>query len=172
MSSLPRVAGSTWERVARDFDDRGPEACLIEIIFDLEADNPELFDMAARCARDVGDFARIMTGFCMFYRLLTEEARAAHGTSSRHRGNSSTITLLPRVSAVTRADIVKRIDAVGSQEFTREAIAELELNNPELLLMAHNFAADQHDYLGIMEGFALLFACLSAEYAQERGVLH
>jgi hypothetical protein len=158
MSSLPRVAALTRERIAREFDDRGPEACRTEITLDLEANNPELLDMAVRCARDVGEFARIMTGFCMFYRLLTSEARTA--------------SLLPRVSAATRTGIVRRIEALGSQGFTTEVIAELERNNPELLLMAHNFAEDQADYGGVMQGFALLYGSLLAEAAQERGVLH
>ncbi|MDB6091902.1 MAG: hypothetical protein JWN85_4686 [Gammaproteobacteria bacterium] len=171
MSSLPRVGGLTRERIAREFDDRGPEVCRTEITLDLEANNPELLDMASRCARDVGDFTRIMTGFCMFYRLLTAEARAALGPSA-NRGDRQQLSLLPRVAPATRADIVKRIDSIGSQEFTREAITELERNNPELLLMAHHFAEDQADYGGVIQGFALLYASLLAQAAQERGILH
>jgi hypothetical protein len=168
MSSLPRVAGLMRERIAREFDDRGPDVCRTEIILDLEANNPELLDVAARCARDVGDFARIMTGFCLFYRLLTAEARAVPGNT----GAARQLSLLPRVSRATRAEVVRRIDAVGSQEFTREALAELERDNPELLIMAHNFAEDQADYLGVMQGFTLLYACLAAEAVRERGILH
>jgi hypothetical protein len=82
MSTLPRVAPLTRERVAREFDDRGPEVCRTEIALDLEANNPEILDMATRCARDVGEFTRVMTGFCMFYRLLTYEARAAARAAS------------------------------------------------------------------------------------------
>jgi hypothetical protein len=171
MSSLPRVGGLMRERVAREFDDRGPEVCRTEITLDLEAGNPELLDMAVRCARDVGDFARIMTGFCMFYRLLTAEARAARRTSP-DLDDRQQLSLLPRVAPATRAAIVKRIDAMGSKAFTRESIAELEANNPELLVMAHNFAEDQADYGGVMQGFALLYASLLAEAVQERGVLH
>ncbi len=171
MSALPRVGGVTRERIAREFDDRGPEVCRAEITLDLEANNPELLDIASRCARDVGDFARIMTGFCMFYRLLTAEARAAIGPS-HGAGDSRHLSLLPRVSAATRTDIVKRIGALGSKEFTREAIAELERNNAELLSMSHHFAEDQADYVGVMQGFALLYACLLAEATQERGALH
>jgi hypothetical protein len=74
MSSLPCVVALTRERVAREFDDRGPEVCRTEITLDLEANNPELLDMAARCARDVGNFARVMTGFCVFYRVLSAHA--------------------------------------------------------------------------------------------------
>ena len=171
MSALPRVAGVTRERIAREFDDRGPEVCRAEIKLELEANNPELLDIASRCARDVGDFARIMTGFCMFYRLLMAEARASLGAPVEPGGNRQ-LALLPRVSPATRTDIVRRIGAVGSREFTREAIAELERNNPELLGMFHNFAEDQSDYIGVMQGFALLYACLLAEAAQERGALH
>jgi hypothetical protein len=171
MSSLPRVAGVTRERIAREFDDRGPDVCRTEIILELEANNPELLDMAARCARDVGNFDRIMSGFCMFYRLLTCEARAALRTSPDSSA-AQQLTLLPRVSGATRSLIVGRIDALGSQQFTQAALTELEQNNPELLYMAHNFASDQYDYAGVMQGFALLFACLSAQATQERGVLH
>jgi hypothetical protein len=38
--------------------------------------------------------------------------------------------------------------------------------------MAHYFAESQADYPGVMQGFALLFACLSAAAERERGVLH
>lgn len=168
---MPCVAGLTRERVAREFDDRGPEVCRTEIILELQADNPELLDMATRCARDVGDATRIMTGFCLFYRLLTAQARATAGVSQVGPAQRQ-LPVLPHVSAATRAAIVKQISALGSQEFTSKAMDELERNNPELLLMAHHFAESQTDYLGVMQGFALLFACLSAEAARELGVLH
>jgi hypothetical protein len=171
MSTLPRVAPLTRERVAREFDDRGPEVCRTEIALDLEANNPEILDMATRCARDVGEFTRVMTGFCMFYRLLTYEARAV-SAMSHAPGDNRKLSLLPRVSAQTRAQIVRRIDSLGSQGFTNEVIADLERFNPELLQMSHNFAEEQADYGGVMQGFALLYACLCAEGAQERGVLH
>jgi hypothetical protein len=171
MSSLPRVAGVTRERIARELDDRGPDVCRTEIILELEATNPELLDMAARCARDVGNFDRIMTGFCIFYRLLSAAARTAL-RNSLDSSAAQQLSLLPRVSAATRALIVHRIDVLGSQQFTQAALTELEYDNPELLYMAHNFASDQYDYAGVMQGFALLFACLSAQAAQERGVLH
>jgi hypothetical protein len=87
-------------------------------------------------------------------------------------GDTPKLSLLPRVSAETRAQIVRRIDSLGSQGFTNEVIADLERCNPELLQMAHNFAEEQADYGGVMQGFALLYACLCAEGAQERGVLH
>jgi hypothetical protein len=171
MSTLPRVADITRERVAREFDERGPEVCRTEITLDLEANNPELLDMARRCAHDVGAFGRIMTGFCMFYRLLAAEARAAVAPAGA-RAEPQSLRLLPQVSPEIRAAIVKHIAAVGSQAFIREAIGELERNNPGLLLMAHNFAEGHNDYGGVMQGFALLYASLVAAAAQDRGVLH
>jgi hypothetical protein len=169
MSSLPRVTDLTRERIAREFDERGPDTCVREITLNLEANNPELLDIATRCARDVGDATRVMTRFCMFYALLISEAGATLGTPpdiERLRLN------LPRVSPETRASIVERIDAGGSKRFTREALEELERDNPALLAMAHSFADDQSDYIGIMQGFALLYACLSAEAAQQHRSLH
>ena len=169
--SLPRVNALTRERVARELDDRGPDVCLTEVVHELQASNPEVLDMAMRCARDVGDFPRVMTGFCTFYRLLSDEARTAAG-ASRESADARSIGLLPRVSATTREAIVRRIDAIGPDEFTRQAIAELERDNPELLLMSHNFAEDQKDYIGVMQGFALIYASLLEESRRERGPLH
>jgi hypothetical protein len=171
MASLPCVVSLTRERIARELDDRGPDVCRTEVIQDLEANNPELLDMASRCARDVGDYQRIMMGFCIFYRLLGAQARADLAAAER-AADRRQLSLIPRVSPQTRAAMVKRIDALGSHEFTSETIAELERNNPELLLMGHNFAADQRDYLGVMQGFALLYASLLAEAAQERSSMH
>lgn len=162
MSTLPRVDNITWEKISREFDERGPELCRTEIIRDLEVNNPEILDMAERCARDVGDFDRIMNGFCMFYRLLNAEGGASHHSSS----------MLPRVSALTRAMVADRIDRIGSAEFTRQSIRALERDNPELLRMGHSFAEAQSDYAGVIQGFALLYACLLAEVAQQRGALH
>jgi hypothetical protein len=170
MSSLPRVTALTRERIARELDARGPEAVRREVESDLQANNPELLDIATRCARDVGDTTRVMTRFCMFYRLLTAEARAALGALTELERLQ--LSLLPRVSRETRASIVNRIDAQGSQQFTRDAVAELERDNPELLIMANSFAEEHPDYVGVMEGFALLYACLSAEAAQLRVSLH
>jgi hypothetical protein len=44
----PERRSRNWQRMRCPFSD-------------LEADNPELRDIATRCARDVGDFIRIMT---------------------------------------------------------------------------------------------------------------
>lgn len=127
--------------------------------------------MARKCARDVGEPARILTGFCMFYRLLVvrclESLRNAHG-SGRNRERA----LLPRVTPDTRDFVARRIDSVGPEAFTREAVEELRRSNPELLQMAHNFASEQPDYLGTLQGFALIYAALVAQCTSERTVLH
>ena len=59
MSALPRVAESTREQIAREFDDLGPDACIAEISEHLRDNNPEWLHMAAKCAGDVGDARRI-----------------------------------------------------------------------------------------------------------------
>jgi len=53
MQWLPRVVASTRERVHREFDDRGPEACMESVTQDLRRNNPEILDMVARCAADL-----------------------------------------------------------------------------------------------------------------------
>ena len=50
MSVLPRVTELTRERISREFDDLGPDACMAEIEADLREHNPELLDMASRWA--------------------------------------------------------------------------------------------------------------------------
>lgn len=170
MSSLPRVAAHTRERIAREFDDLGPDACLTEISLVLANNNPELLDMARKCARDLGSSARIMVGFCMFYRLLDAESRLAR--ASWAQGDAATqLDLLPRVTAETRDDIVREIDRRGSETFTRRSIEELERTNPELLQMVHNFASRHPDYLGVMQGFALLYASLVAQSSVDRAYM-
>ena len=60
MSPLPHVTEFTRERIAREFDELGPEVCMAEITGDLRQNNPELLDMFSRCAMDVGDPPLIM----------------------------------------------------------------------------------------------------------------
>lgn len=170
MSSLPRVTAVTRERIARELDARGPETVRTEAERDLKLNNPELFDIAARCARDVGNPTRVMGHFYIFYRLLAAEAQAALGTLPE--SERLQLSLLPRVSGATRSSIVERIDAEGSHRFTRDAVAALERENPELLIAANSFAEGHPDYMGLMAGFALLYACLCAEAAQLRASLH
>jgi hypothetical protein len=161
MSLLPRVTEKARELVAREFDTRGPDACMPEIIGHLEEHNPELLDMAAKCAADLGNPAKAMLGFSMFHRLLIPASPGADA-----------LTPLPRVSVETRALLLAEIDEKGPESFTIEAIAELEKSNPELLQMAHNFASGLGDYLHGMQGFALLYKSLVIQSTVERARLH
>jgi hypothetical protein len=171
MSWLPRVAEHTRERISREFDNLGPDTCLAEIAQDLRANNPELLDMATRCARDVGDPAKIMVGFGMFYRLLVAQSSTLVPPAPQ-AAEARALDALPRVSRQTRDRVVKEIDQQGAETFTRRSIEELERSNPELLAMAHNFSSRYKDYLGTMQGFALLYACLAAQAAADRASLH
>jgi hypothetical protein len=171
MSLIPRVAEYTRERICREFDNLGPDTCRAEISQLLNQSNPELLDMATKCAVDVsrssGEPEKVLVGFCMFYRLLLAQAAAArdHGVSGIDGANGAG---LPRVTLATRNLIVKQIDEAGSDAFTRSAIADLEHNNPELLYMADDFASRHEDYLGVMQGFALLYSSLIAQCAADR----
>jgi|SRR5712671_3581904 len=170
MSPLPRVIEHTRETIAREFDDLGPSACLDEISKDLKNNNPELLDMALKCATDVGNPGEIMVGFSMFYRLLIAQSPEAHGELAEAH-ESFQLHPLPRVTPHTRALIVRQLDASGAEKFTRDAIEELERSNPELLQMADAFAARHQNYLGIMQGFALLYASLVTQSAADRSQL-
>ena len=116
--------------------------------------------MANRCAADVGDAPKAMLGFGMFYRLLVAQAIG---------GDQLLMSPLPRITPDTRDIIVTEIDEKGPDAFTFEAVEDLERNNPELLQMAHNFALRQSDYVGVMQGFALLYKSLVLEASRERG---
>jgi hypothetical protein len=136
MRSLPRVTEKAREQVAREFDARGPDACMAEIIGHLERHNPELLDMATKWASDFGNPEKAMVGFGIFYQLLIAQFPPV---------GAGGLAPLPRVGAETRALLVAEIDEKGTAAFTREAIAELEQSNPELLQMAHNFASGLGD---------------------------
>ena len=53
MSALPRVAESTREQIAREFDDLGPDACIAEISEHLRDNNPEWLYMASFQSREI-----------------------------------------------------------------------------------------------------------------------
>jgi hypothetical protein len=164
MHFLPRVTEKARELVARDFDTRGPDICMAEVIEHLEQHNSELLDMAAKCAIDIGNPTKAIAGFSMFYRLLIGQFPAIASTRM--------LVPLPRVTAETRALLVAEIDNKGADAFTMEAIGELEETNPELLQMAHNFALGLGNYLHAMQGFALLYKSLLIQSKSERASLH
>ena len=161
MAMLPRVTEKSRELIAREFDARGPDVCMTEIVEHLRRHNPELLDMAAKWAADLDDPHKAMLGFGMFYRLLMPLPFGA-----------GILTPLPRVSEETRARLVRDIDERGPEDFTLEAIAELEQRNPELLQMAHNFASRLENYLQAMQGFALLHRSLIVQSLAERAKPH
>jgi hypothetical protein len=160
MSVLPRVTELTRERISREFDDLGPEACMAEIRADLQRHNPELLDMASRWAGDGGETKSLMTAFGMFYRLMTAEALAPLGVVA--------LNPLPRVSAEVRDSIIDRIERIGAESFADQAIDNLEAANPELLQMAHGYASRRADYARTMQGFALLHEALLMQLRRDR----
>jgi hypothetical protein len=171
MSALPRVEESTREQITREFDDVGPNACVAEISAHLRENNPEWLYMAAKCASDVGDPQRIMGGFCMFYRLLIAQAATSHPMMIESDAPAE-LNPLPHVTAETRAAIVAEIDKSGAETFIKEAVQKLEGSNPELLQMAHYFASGQDNYLGVMQGFALLYTALVMQSEADRLSVH
>ena len=164
MSVLPRVTELTRERIAREFDDLGPEACMTDIRANLLRHNPELLDMTIRWAREGEDPEQLLRSFGMFYRLLAAETPVPQ--------EDSALSPLPRVTADTRDLIVERIDRAGDERFTREALANLQDTNPELLQMAHGFASLREDYARTMLGFALLHEALLIQSRIDRANLH
>jgi hypothetical protein len=172
MSALPRVAESTREQITREFDDVGPDACVAEISAHLRENNPEWLWMAAKCAGDVGDPQRIMGGFCMFYRLLIAEAAPNHPMTIESGAPAEQLNPLPRVTVETRAAIVAKIDQSGAEAFIKDALQELDGRNPELLQMAHYFASAHDNYLGVMQGFALLYTALLIQSEADRLSVH
>jgi len=164
MSFLPHVSELTREHIAREFDDLGPDACMTEIVEAMRRDNPELLEMAQKCAEDVGEAPRVMAGFGMFYRALSFEAAVALG--------HQTMSALPRVDPQTREQIVLEIDEHGPEAFTLRSVDSLEKSNPELMQIAHQFAARNPNYLGVMQGFALLHRSLVVQSRADRSNLH
>jgi hypothetical protein len=168
MSTLPRVSESTREQIAREFDDLGPDACIADISTHLQRYNPEWLSMATKCALDASDPKRILSGFCMFYRLLTAQVLS----DSPLTDITGMLTSLPRITTQTRAAIVAAIDENSVESFVNNAILQLESTNPELLQMAHYFASTQANYLATMQGFALLYAALLLQSGADRPLVH
>src|SRR5579883_673136 len=99
MSLTTPLAEATRERIAQEFDDRGPDACLAEIVIDLKRNNPELLDIARRCAESLGNTGRVMQAFGMFYRLMIDPWLPAD--------NPLNLGPLPRVTPEIRDRLVE-----------------------------------------------------------------
>ena len=160
MSMLPRVTDPTRERVSREFDKLGPDICIAGIRKDLDRHNPQLLDMAMKWAGEGAEGKKLFAAFGMFYRLLAAEASAPL--------KSEALSPLPQVSSETRDRITARISRIGDEQFSREAIGNLEAVNPELLQMAHGFASLRSDYARTMQGFALLHEALLIQSQRDR----
>ena len=159
---LPRVSSSTRETIARELDSRGPASCVQDAVQELSATNPEILDMATKCAVSFGQHSeRAMLELCMFYRVLSAELK-------RMTPTMALLGPLPRVTEQTRARVVEQIDGQGVEAFTMSAINELEASNAELLQMAHHAATRLGSYLLLMQGFALLYKALSEQATADR----
>jgi len=164
MSPIAPVTEAARERVAREFDDRGPEACMAEIVGDLRHNNPELLDIASRCAASLGDAPRVMQAFGVFYRLMIDPWAPAH--------HPRALSPLPRVTPETRDRLVAEIDREGAERFVLGIVGELERQNPELLRALHALASQLPDPLGAAQGLALFYRAVTAEASGGRPFLH
>ncbi len=150
MIALPPVDEIFWERVAREFDDAGPKACVAAILDELLTDNPHYLEMATRYARECRDPDRVLTGFAMFYRIIALAARA--------RGRT-----VPRITNDTLDTITALVGEFGEERFTFLATEMLHSENPYLLQMADSFASPADNHSVIMQGFVLLYKSLAAQ---------
>ena len=75
---------------------------------------------------------------------------------------------LPCVTPEVREALVQQIDEQGPEVFTVAALEEIDFHNPQMLNMAHSFAMRHDDYLGIMQGFGLLYMALSLQADADR----
>lgn len=150
--TLPFVSERHWERVAREFEDLGPTVCIAEIVEQLNADNPRYLATARRCAEDAVNEAGAFTGFAKFYRIMALDARERRAD-------------VPRISAQTLDVIGTLIEEFGEETFVLLATELLCEENSCLAQMADSFASRQPDYLTIMQGFVVLYKCLSVQAA-------
>jgi hypothetical protein len=127
--------------------------------------------MATKSARDSSDPKRILSGFCMFYRLLTAQV-LLDCPPDAITDMLTALNPLPRTTVQTRAAIVAAIDENGVAIFVNNAILELENTNPELLQMAHYFELAQANYWATMQGFALLYTALLFQSGADRRLVH
>jgi hypothetical protein len=164
MSLIAPLTEATRERIAREFDDRGPDACMAEVLTDLRGNNPELLDIASRCAASLGNTAQVMHAFGMFYRLMIDPWTPANDRRS--------LSPLPRVTPETRDRLVEEIDHEGPEAFTLGIVSKLAQSDPELLQAMHSIARVMPDSLGITQGLALFYQAVAVQAAGGRSLLH
>ena len=73
------------------------------------------------------------------------------------------MSLLPRVTALTRERVSLDFDTHGPDVCTTEIFGQLERENPELLKMASKCAADSGDPSRLMVGFGMFYRLLAQE---------
>ena len=79
------------------------------------------------------------------------------------------MSLLPRVSESTRERVCRQMDDLGPVACTEDVMDRLRRENPELLDIARNCAADVGDAARAMTGLGMFYALLLAEMpASER----
>jgi hypothetical protein len=86
---------------------------MAEVIEHLVQHNPELLDMAVRCANDLPASETAMIGFSMFYRLLAQSAPIV---------DAALLSPLPRVGGETRGLLMAEIDQKGLRGFHKGGV--------------------------------------------------
>jgi hypothetical protein len=141
---------------------------MMETLHELRETNPEVLDMASKCAASFGARSEsVLLELSIFYRLLRSEYEVM---DPRVR----LLAPFPRVTPGPRNRLVELLDDEGLEAFTLRAIEDLEQHNPELLQMAHDSASRFGDYLPVMQGFALIYRALAEQAAADsrREMLH
>jgi hypothetical protein len=104
---------------------------MAEILADLCRNNPELLDIASRCATSVGNAVRAMQAFGVFYRLMIGDR------------------------------LVAEIDREGPERFVLGILGEFEWQNPELLHSLHALSSRLPDPFGAAQGLALFYRAVA-----------
>jgi hypothetical protein len=71
---VPRVSTETRDQLVAEIDVMGSEAFTSRAIANLEANNPELLQMAHNFASRLVDYLHAMQGFALLYRSLVMQA--------------------------------------------------------------------------------------------------
>jgi len=82
LSPLPRVTPLTRDMIVRLIDDKGAESFTMDVIAELEANNPELLQMAHGFASRQTEYLSVMQGFALLYKSLIDQLSA--GRSLQH----------------------------------------------------------------------------------------
>jgi hypothetical protein len=78
-SAPPRVNAETRAALVAEIDNKGAEVFTLEAIDELEANNPELLQLAHSFASGLTDYLRAMQGFALLYKSLVIQAITERG---------------------------------------------------------------------------------------------